>query len=141
MNVGSIVWTAELVEEWICIAAQVERVLPPVGPLMARPRLILIRDWQEILWDALRDDEDKPEPRFQPTNEQVSMWEEVVLRWLPMVDSAKDTKILWWRACGKSWSRIGKKLGLERHTIANRHKRALEDLAKALNRKKNLPLS
>jgi DNA-directed RNA polymerase specialized sigma24 family protein len=40
-----------------------------------------------------------------------------------------------------SWARIGKKLELELHTIANRHRRALEDLAKALNRKKSLPLS
>lgn len=114
MNVGNIVWTAELIEEWICIAAQVERVMPPVGPRMAQSRLIIVRDWQEMLWDALRAEEDKPEPRFRPTNEQVSQWEEVVLRWFPMVDSAKDMKILWWRACGMSWSRIGKKLDLER---------------------------
>lgn len=139
MNISNIVWTSELVEEWICIAAQVERVLPPVGPRMAQSRMVFVRNWQEMLWDDLRDDADKPKPRFQPTNEQISQWEEVVLRWLPIVDSAKDMKILWLRAGGMSWSRIGKKMELERHTIANRHKRALEYLAKALNRKKRRP--
>lgn len=125
-------WTAETVEEWFCIATQVERVLPKVGPRMAQVRIDYPVDWLSRLWDEL--EEDKPEPKFQPTNEQISMWEQVVLRWIPMIDSIKDRKILWWRACGMSWNRIGKKLGLERHTIANRHARALEDLAKALNR-------
>lgn len=129
------VWTAEIVEEWICIATQVERVLPKVGPRMAQARIDYPVDWLSRLWDEL--EEDKPEPKFQPTNEQISIWEEVVLRWIPTIDSIKDRKILWWRACGMSWNRIGKKLGLERHTIANRHTRALEDLAKALNRQYN----
>ncbi len=139
MNISHIIWTSELVEEWICIAAQVERAMPSVGPRMAQSRLVVVRDWQELLWDELRAEEDKPKPRFQPTNEQVSQWEMVVLRWLPIVDSGKDMKILWWRAYGMSWTRIGRKLDLERHTIANRHKRALEDLAKTLNLKKNQP--
>ena len=64
------------------------------------------------------------------------MWEEVVLRWYPLVDSEKDRKILWWRSAGMGWARIGKKIGLERHTIANRHGRALEELARELNRRK-----
>lgn len=130
------VWTVEIVEEWICIAAQVERVLPRVAPKMSSVHLPIIKDWQEQLWDLLRDEDDKPKPRFQPTNEQVSMWEQVVLRWLPLVDSKKDMKILWWRGCDMSWNRIGKKLDIERHTVANRHKRVLEDLTKALNRRK-----
>ena len=133
MNVESIVWTAELVEEWICIAAQVERVLPPVGPRTTRPRLIIVRDWQELLWDTLRDDDDKPEPRFQPTNEQVSMWEKVVLRWFPLLEDKQDIKILWWRACGMSWVRIGKKLELNRMTISKYHAAAIRNLVKLLN--------
>jgi hypothetical protein len=130
------VWTIEVVEEWICIAVQVERVMPSVYPKMATPRIVHVRTWLEALWDELRDDDDKPKPQFQPTNKQVSMWEEVILRWLLLVDSGKDKKILWWRACGMSWNKIGRLLELERHTIANRHRRALEDLVKALNRKK-----
>jgi len=136
MNTSSIVWTVELVEEWICIAAQVERILPPVGPHIAMARQTIIRSWQELLWDEF--DDDKPVQAFLPTNEQVSQWETVVVRWLPMIDSNKDVKILWWRACGLGWTKIGRRLGLERHTIANRHARALADLAKTLNRKKNL---
>jgi hypothetical protein len=132
MNLSSIEWTPALAEEWIGIAVLVERVLPGMGPRMARAHIDYPVDWLSRLWDEM--DDEKSEPRFQPTNEQVSMWEEVALRWIPLVDSVKDRKILWWRACGISWNRIGKKLGLERHTIANRHGRALEDLAKTLNR-------
>lgn len=134
MNLSSIVWTVELVEEWLQIAAQVDRALPKVGPRMAKPRMTFIRTWIELLWDEL--DKEKPEPKFQPTNEQVSMWEEVVLRWFALVDSEKDKKILWLRSCGLSWPRIGKKIGLERHTVTNRYKRATEDLVKALNKRK-----
>lgn len=137
MNISEIEWTSALVEEWIAIAVLVERVLPSVGPRMARPHIDYPVDWLSRLWDEI--DEEKPEPKFHPTNAQVSMWEEVSLRWIPIIDSVKDRKILWWRACGMSWNRIGKKLGLERHTIANRHERALEDLTKTLNRKKNRP--
>lgn len=135
MNLSNIVWTSDIVEEWLQNAARVERVLPPVGPRMATPKLTYIRNWIEMLWDEMRANEDKPAPRFQPTNEQVSMWEEVVLRWFALIDSEKDKKILWWHACGMGYVRISKRLGISRQTATNRYKRALEDLARALNRR------
>jgi hypothetical protein len=131
MNPKSTEWTAELVEEWLFVAAKTERALPPVYRKgCGGKRIEYVRTWIELLWDELR--EDKPAPRFQPTNEQVSQWEEVVLRWLALVDSDKDKKILWMRACEIGWARIGRRVGLSRQTTAARHKRALEDLAHAL---------
>lgn len=131
MNLKSIEWTPELVEEWFCIAAKVERALPPVyrkGP--SGRRWQFVREWYELLWD--KDDDDGREPPFNPTNEQVGMWEEIVLRWWRLIDSDISKKVLWLRARGMGWARIGKKLGFSRQTIAARHKTALEELAYAL---------
>ena len=125
MNLSQIEWTAELVEEWLNIAAKVERALPPVYRKgCAGQKWQIVREWYELLWD---DDKDIA-PRFNPTNEQVSQWEEVVLRWLPLIDSDKDKKILWMRASEMGWARIGKAVGLSRQTTASRHKNAIADL-------------
>lgn len=130
MNLEQIQWTASLVEEWLNIAAKVDRILPPVhNNRRVSQHWEIIREWYELLWDK---DEDKPEPRFQPTNEQVSMWEEVVLRWFKLIDSDKDKKIIWLRACEMGWVRIGRKVGLTRQSASIRYKKAIEDLAKAL---------
>ena len=91
----------------------------------------IIREWYELLWD--QDTEDL-KPRIQPTNEQISMWEEVVLRWFRMIDSDKDKKIIWLRSCGLSYPRISKKLGISRQTIIARYQTALERLVQNLNK-------
>lgn len=133
MNLSNITWSPEIVQEWFEIAAKVERVLPSVGPKMTQARLMVTRDWLNLLWDELDEDEKRREPRFHPTNEQITQWEIVVLRWLPLLSDARDKKILWWRACGMGWARIAKKLHFERHTGMRRHKQALEELARKLN--------
>ena len=130
MNLSQIVWDSALVEEWLEIAAKVDRVLLCPGPRMARPRLVLPIDFTSLIWDEISDD--KPNSKFQPTNEQVSMWEEVVLRWLPLVSDDVDKKILWLRACGFSWLRIAEKTKIERHLASSYYKSALASLAKAL---------
>lgn len=130
MNLKNIEWTAELVEEWLNVAAKTERALPAVyrkGP--AGQKLMVVREWHELLWD--QDDEDRI-PVFRPTNQQVSQWEEVVLRWFKLVDSTKDKKILWLRACEMGWTGIGKKIGMTRQNVATRHKSALNNLARSL---------
>ena len=132
MLTNNTLWTTELVEECICVASQVERMLPPSD--MKNSRWIIIRAWQALWWDEL--DDGITNADFIVTDEHRKIWEMVVLHWLPMIDSNKDLKILWWRACGLGWSKIGRRLGLERHTIANRHLRATRELVKALNRKK-----
>lgn len=132
MNPHSIIWDRDLVEEWLQTATQVERVLPPVKPGTRTSSMTYYRTWVEMLWDEL-DPDNQPRPVFQPTNAQISMWEEVALRWLPLVDSTADRKILWWRSAFVSWVKIGKRLDIERHTVANRYNRAIDELVKALN--------
>ncbi|MDD4556487.1 MAG: DUF6362 family protein [Alphaproteobacteria bacterium] len=133
MNISNIIWSPELVQEWLEIAAKVERVLPPVGPKMAQARLMVVRDWLNLLWDELDEDEKCKEPRFYPTNEQITQWEIVVLRWFPLLADGRDKRILWWRACGMGWARIASRLHFERHTGMRRHKQALEELVRKLN--------
>ena len=124
-------WTAESVHERLELAAKVERVLPPVYYKgYSGRKLDVVREWYELLWD--KEDKDR-QPRFQPTNEQVSQWEEVVLRWLRMVDNPIDKKILWLKACGMSFHKLSKKLNIERHRLSNEHRDALQRLARKLN--------
>ncbi len=133
MNLKETQWTPELVEEWLNVAAKTERALPPVyhkGYSGGR-KVEYVRTWIELLWDKL--DDERPEPKFQPTNEQVSMWEEIVLRWLPLIDSEKDKKILWYRACEMGWTRIAKRVSMSRQAVAARHERALKELSQTLN--------
>lgn len=125
-------WTVEKVKYWLGIAALVDRALPPVmPPKVSGQKWNIIREWYELLWD--QDTEDL-KPRIQPTNEQISMWEEVVLRWFRMIDSDKDKKIIWLRSCGLSYPRISKKLGISRQTIIARYQTALERLVQNLNK-------
>ena len=124
-------WDIDTVKYWISIAAMVDRALPPVKP----PRVTgqkwdILREWYELLWDK---DQNDLRVRVQPTNQQVSMWEEVVLRWFRLIDSDKDKKIIWFRGCNMSFPKISKKLGISRQTIIARYKTALERLVNTLN--------
>ena len=125
-------WDEEKVKYWLNIAAAVDKALPPVKiPQVTGQKWDIIREWYELLWD----DDKEVVSRFQPTNEQISMWEEVVLRWFKLIDSDKDKKIVWMRSCEICYSKISRKLGLSRQTLTTRYKRAIENLTEALNRK------
>ena len=122
----NIKWTPSIIEDWLKVAAMVDKSLPLVRPSkVVGQKWDIVREWYEYLWD--KDDDIKP--RIQPTNEQVSMWEEVVLRWFKLIDNTIDKKIVWMRACDMSWSRIGKKVHLSRQSVALHHKNTLQDLA------------
>ena len=97
-------WDVEKVKYWLRIAVLVDKALPPVmPPKVSGQKWDILREWYELLWD--KDIEDV-RMRLQPTNEQVSMWEEVVLRWFKLIDSDKDKKIIWLHACGISFPKI-----------------------------------
>ena len=126
MNYNQIEWTTNCVEDWLKLAALVDKSLPPVKlPKVSGQKWDIIREWYELLWDT---DTTDIKPYFQPTNEQISMWEEVVLRWFKLIDNTIDKKIVWMRACGMGWTKIGKKLHLSRQTVALHHKNAIENL-------------
>jgi len=130
MNLSGTKWTVELVAEWLSIAAMVDKSLPPVGiPKVTGQKWNVMREWYELLWD---DDKEDIKPRFNPTNEQVSIWEEVVLRWFVLIDKPVDKKIVWLQAAGMSWVKIGKKVHLSRQSVASHYKNAIDDLVKKL---------
>lgn len=126
MNFSQITWTEEIVNDWLIIAAKVDKSLPPVKmPKVTGQKWDIIREWYEFLWE---DDNSDVEPRWNPTNEQISMWEEVVLRWFKLIDSNTDKKIVWMHAAGASWVKIAKKVHLSRQAVAMHHKKAIENL-------------
>ncbi len=130
MNLKNISWTKEVVEEWLAIAARVERVKPQVRPQGYRNcTLIVLRG---LFGDLITDTEAKN--RFKPTPEQNTMWEIVMLDWFKLIDSTDDKKIVWLHANGMGWVRIGKRFHLSRQTTANRYNRTIEALAKDLSR-------
>ncbi len=133
MNYSQIAWDREVIEEWIGIAVLVDRCMPPVYRKgVAGQRLEIQRTWTELLWDA--EEIKKRTPKWQPTSEQVTIWEEVILRWFPMINDGRNRKILWLRACGASWPRIAKLVGLGRTTVINRHSDTLLDLLQKLKK-------
>ena len=124
-------WDVDTVKYWLSIAAMVDKALPSVmPPRVSGQKWDILREWYELLWDK---DQNDTRIRIQPTNRQVSMWEEVVLRWFKLIDSDKDKKIIWFRACNMSFPKISKKLGISRQTIIARYKTALERLVYTLN--------
>ena len=80
-------WDVDTVKYWLSIAAMVDKALPPVTPpRVSGQKWDILREWYELLWDK---DQHDTRIRIQPTNRQVSMWEEVVLRWFKLIDKAK----------------------------------------------------
>ena len=123
------IWTPSIIEEWLKIAAMVDKSLPPVRPAkVVGQKWDIVREWYEYLWDT----NDDIEPHFQPTNKQISMWEEVVLRWFKLIDSNTDKKIVWMHACGKSWVKIGKVVHLSRQSVAFHYQKTIDALIKNL---------
>ena len=130
MNLSQIIWTSENVIEWLDIAANVDKSLPPVQmPKVTGQKWDVLREWYELLWD---DDKSDIQPKWQPTNEQISMWEVVVLRWFKLIDSNTDKKIVWMHACGKSWVKIGKIVHLSRQSVASHYQKTIDELTKKL---------
>ena len=131
MNYSQIAWNREVIEEWIGIAVLVDRCMPPVYRRgISGQRLEIQRSWTELLWDA--EEIKKRTPRWEPTAEQVTMWEEVILRWFPKIPDGPNRKIVWLRACGASWPRIAKVVGMGRTTVITHHADTIEDLVKKI---------
>ncbi|MFI3241204.1 MAG: DUF6362 family protein [Alphaproteobacteria bacterium] len=123
------VWDYEEVEEYLQIAAKVDKSLPKVvSKGYGTSSFVYIRTEAELFWN------DKEPARFKPTGEQVSIWEDVVLRWFSFIEAGEDKKIVWLRSCGMGWSRLGKKFSLTRQTVATRYKKAIKDIVFQLNK-------
>ncbi len=131
MNFSQIKWSKEVVEEWIGIAVLVDKCMPPVYHKgVSGQRLEIQRSWTELLWDA--EEIKKRTPKWEPTAEQVTIWEEVILRWFTKIPDGLDRKIVWLRASGASWPRIAKAVGVCRTTVISHYADSIDGLVKKL---------
>ena len=84
--------TIEQIKQDLETAAYVDRLLPPVKAPKYRcfmPEIIYTP--QELMFM------DRRLLKVKPTQEQISLWERVVLEWLPIL-SINDRRLVWKRA-------------------------------------------
>ena len=94
--------TIEQIKRDLETAAYVDRLLPSVKAPKYRCRLIKVK----------------------PTQEQISLWERVVLEWLPIL-SINDRRLVWKRANHIPWKLLSYEFGIHRSNLSHRYERAL----------------
>ena len=100
-------------------AAYVERLLPPVrAPKYRCCMPDIVYTPQEIIFM-----EKKP-LKIRPNQEQIALWECVVLKWLPIL-SAEERRLVWKRANRIPWKLLCREFGVSRQMLAVRYERAL----------------
>ncbi len=100
-------------------AAYVERLLPPVRSPKYRcfmPQIVYTA--QEIAFM------DRRSIRPRPTQEQVGLWEMVVLVWLPLLEK-EERRIVWKRANRIPWKFLCREFGVSRQVLAVRYDKAI----------------
>lgn len=124
--------TLEQIKEDLETAAYVERLMPPVRPPKYRccmPDVVYTPE--EIFYMDRR-----PVPP-RPTQEQVSIWEQVVLKWLPILD-IDERKLVWKRANHIPWKLLCYEFGLCKSNLCARHLNALTKIKFYLKGKKSV---
>lgn len=100
-------------------AAYVERLLPPVrAPKYRCCMPDIVYTPQEIIFM-----EKKP-LKIRPNQEQIALWECVVLKWLPIL-STEERRLVWKRANRIPWKLLCREFGVSRQMLAVRYERAL----------------
>ena len=107
--------TIEQIKQDLETAAYVDRLLPPVKAPKYRcfmPEIIYTP--QELMFM------DRRLLKVKPTQEQISLWERVVLEWLPIL-SINDRRLVWKRANRIPWKLLCREFGLERTEMWRRY--------------------
>ena len=105
-------------------AAYVERLLPKVkvnGYIPFAVRFTIKYSPQEIMFM------DKKPIRLTPTREQITLWEKVVLEWLPLL-SAEERNLVWKRANRIPWKLLSREFNVSRQILALRLNKALHKI-------------
>lgn len=100
-------------------AAYVDRLLPAVRTPKYRccmPEIIYTP--QEIAFM------DRRPVRPRPTQEQVSLWEKVILDWLPLL-TVDEKKLVWKRANRIPWKLLCREFGVSRQQLWLKYDKAL----------------
>ena len=111
--------TFEKIKRDLEVAAYVERLMPPVRPPRYRccmPDIIYTQ--QEIAFM------DRKLVRPRPTHAEVSIWEKVVINWLPLL-TVFERNLVWKRANRLPWKLLCRELGRTRVHLWRIHDRAI----------------
>lgn len=121
--------TIEEIKQDLETAAYVDRLLPPVKAPKYRccmPEIIYTP--QELMFM------DRRLLKVKPTQEQISLWERVVLEWLPIL-SINDRRLVWKRANRIPWKLLCREFGLERTEMWRRYHGVLIKISFYINGK------
>ena len=121
--------TIEQIKQDLETAAYVDRLLPPVKAPKYRcfmPEIIYTP--QELMFM------DRRLLKVKPTQEQISLWERVVLEWLPIL-SINDRSLVWKRANRIPWKLLCREFGLERTEMWRRYHGVLIKISFYINGK------
>lgn len=111
--------TIEQIKDDLETAAYVERLLPPVrAPKYRSCMPEIVYTAQELIFM-----EKKP-IKVYPTQEQISLWERVMLVWLPIL-SVDERRLVWKRANHIPWKLLCQEFCVSRQILALRHNKAL----------------
>lgn len=111
--------TIEEIKRDLETAAYVERLLPPVRAPKYRccmPEILYTQ--QEIAFM------DHKPLHVRPTQEQIAIWETVVLKWLPLLN-VFERKIVWKRANHIPWKLLCREFCISRQMLWLKYDRAI----------------
>lgn len=78
----------------------------------------------DCLHAARNDFMEKKPLKIRPNQEQIALWERVVLEWLPIL--AVDERLLVWKRANRiPWKLLCREFGVSRQMLAVRYERAL----------------
>ena len=111
--------TIEKIKQDLETAAYVDRLLPAVrAPKYRCCMPDIIYTPQEIVFM------DKRPLKVRPNQEQISLWEQVMLEWLPIL-SVDERRLVWKRANRIPWKLLCREFGLCKSNFCARHSKAL----------------
>ena len=109
----------EKIKDDLETAAYIDRLLPPVRAPKYRccmPDIIYTQ--QEMIFM------DKKPIKIRPNQEQIALWERVVLEWLPIL-AVDERRLVWKRANRIPWKLLCREFGVSRQILALRSDKAL----------------
>ena len=116
--------TPDQLDDLFFEAAKTERMLP------AAHRANSLTYWPETTAkDWLNYASDTTQVRFTASHKQVSDYETAILL-ITKLPHIVDRKLVWARACGLSWARLGRQLNIDYRTVKRQHQDALVYLSK-----------
>lgn len=116
--------TPEQVDDLLYEAAKTERMLPAVrqsAKLTYWPETTA-KDWLNYASETTR-------IKLTPSPAQISDYE-TAINLLTKLPKIIDRQLVWARACGLSWARLGRQLGVDYRTVKRQHQDALVYLSR-----------